>query len=87
MVKQDARTSLCWNCKFGVCTKEIVIENRFQPGERENPFSESPPSEEEIVEVKVENVKTVCFWRPQGVNEAPPILMSYVKDCNRHANH
>lgn len=51
----------------------------------ETPYGEDNEEAAELVEHTVENerIKTICFWRPEGMN-APPILVANVLQCNRH---
>jgi len=52
------------------------------------PYQDAPPSppegEGELIEhtIEHERIKTICFWRPAGI-EAPPIVVANVKDCSR----
>lgn len=50
----------------------------------EAPFREQSDEEPELLEhtVEHERVKTICFWRPAGV-QSPPILTANVQQCNR----
>jgi len=49
------------------------------------PFEESNEEpEEELLEhiIEHERVKAVCFYKPAGVENSPPILVANVKQCN-----
>ncbi|MCV0439831.1 MAG: hypothetical protein K5880_14480 [Hydrogenophaga sp.] len=39
----------------------------------------------ELIEhtVEHERIKTICYWRPAGIENSPPILVSKVDQCNR----
>ena len=43
------------------------------------------PDEPDIIEHTVEqkHVKTVCYWRPEGVEHSPPIGLSIITQCSR----
>lgn len=46
---------------------------------------EETPDEPEIIEhtVELERVKTICYWRPEGIEHSPPIGVANIKQCNR----
>lgn len=95
-MKNSAKDSLCWTCKFGICVQEFQQEQLIggmhpQPNEND-PFGINAPFEQEESEeqnivgpvINMENTKTVCFWRPATLANSPPILMTFVKSCNRY---
>ena len=88
--KPVAKDSLCWNCKFGVCIQETERERFVHPGMHapEDPFAQPEFDEEampDIIEhvISHERVKTICFWKPEGVTQSPPIIVSFVNSCSR----
>lgn len=88
----DARTSKCWTCKHGLCISENETSKLYHGGSQEQSdifdiSSEYEESEEvKIVEHTVEEtkVKAICYWRPPTIKNSPPILVAYIKQCNRH---
>jgi len=86
----DAEKSMCWTCKFGICVRETEIEKMYHPapeGEKTSDvfdFQEEPTPEiiEHIIEHK--RVKTICYWRPDNIQQSPPILIGKVEQCNRY---
>lgn len=89
--EEDAKKSLCWNCKFGICIRESEIEKMIHPAMNEEPgdiFEQSQKDEMEMVEHTIEHkqIKTICYWRPENIQQSPPILMSKVEQCNRYEN-
>lgn len=92
MSEYDVTKSKCWTCKFGVCVQENDKETFVHPGVMEendhNIFGEDdeehhhPKMEQHTVEKQ--SVKTVCFWRPEDITDSPPLLMAFVKQCNRY---
>lgn len=91
----QARNSKCWNCIYGLCIQETeqeqhaIFSGANPDGNTDTEFQlfegQSPPAMPEITEhtVEQERVKTLCFWRPKDIENAPPILISFVKDCSR----
>lgn len=91
----QAKDSKCWNCMYGLCIQEteqelMAIPNVTNPeGDTGNAFElfdgQSPPEIAGFTEhtVEQERVKTLCFWRPKDIENAPPILISFVKHCSR----
>ena len=91
MSQINAKDSKCWTCQFGICVKESDREKMTHP-----PFvSEEEPSpyglqfeDEQAPDIEhnidVERIKTICFWKPRDVSNSPPIVMSYVSECNRY---
>ena len=53
------------------------------------PYQEGGDSDDEdgpeLIEhtVEHERIKTICYWRPAGVENSPPILVSKVDQCSR----
>jgi hypothetical protein len=88
-----AEKSLCWTCKFGLCVQETERERFVHPGPQGEPDGDvfgapfNEPEGLDIVEHTIvhERVKTVCFWKPEGVTQSPPILVAVVSKCNRFA--
>ena len=86
----NAENSICWNCKFGICIKETEQERIFHTGDEEtledpyDIFNEQQKSPE-VLETTIEHerTKTICFWKPEGVEDSPPILVAKVEQCNR----
>ena len=33
--------------------------------------------------VEHEHIRSVCFWRPSTIKDAPPLLIGFIKQCNR----
>ena len=96
MSELNARESLCWNCKHGICVHENEEQKVYHKGMSlptdENPFEidEGPEFQEqsepdEIIEHDIEQarVKAICFWRPQNSASDHPIVVATVKQCNR----
>lgn len=56
----------------------IFEEMSFQEGGDED-------EGEELIEhtIEHERIKTICYWRPAGVENSPPILVSKVQQCSR----
>lgn len=85
----DAKSSKCWNCKYGICVSESEIEPVLQLGGMP-PDSESldifegtqfGENEETVIEHK--RIKAICFWKPDGLATSPPIMVAKVEQCNR----
>jgi len=51
-------------------------------GQDEMPDERNEP---ELIEHTVEHkrIKTICYWRPDGIEVTPPIGVAYVKECSR----
>lgn len=97
--KPDATKSICWNCQHGMCVQETQrnhlihggMPNFGQPeqdsmdGFNIDSFGGDEDESSEIFEyvIEEETVKTICFWRPQGIEHAPPIAVAHVDKCNR----
>jgi len=96
--KPDAKKSLCWNCKHGMCVQETQRNHlihggmpNFPPQQEDmggfniDSFGEDETEDPGIVEhvIEEETVKCICFWRPEGVEHAPPIAVAHVDECNR----
>lgn len=56
----------------------IFEEMPFQEGGNED-------DSEEIIEhtIEHERIKTICYWRPTGIENSPPILVAKVQQCSR----
>lgn len=89
----NAQQSLCWNCKHGMCIRETHQEHLLNfgmpgmpPRQDDDPF-EMPFNQEDgdalghIVEH--EHIRSVCFWRPDTIKDAPPILIGFIKECSQ----
>lgn len=87
----NAKESICWKCKHGLCISESELRSVYGPGEEkaQNIFSsetdEEPASEEDMQELIIPSskVRTICFWKPEFISVAPPIMLSLVNECNR----
>lgn len=93
--KLNAKSSLCWTCKHGLCIQEQEEEkilSGVMTGMPEDnfmdPFDASTDEEvstngvvEQIIEH--ERIKTICFWRPEQIKDSPPVLAAKVSQCNR----
>lgn len=87
----DAHQSLCWTCQFGICVRETEIQRMIHPsmgdGKPKDLFDESEETNDvEMVEHIIEHkrVKTVCYWKPDSVTRATPLLFGKVEQCNRY---
>lgn len=80
--------SKCNTCRYGLCAKEKDLQVFFQPGMVEgNPFeNESAQPGLNQVAFEVEKVRSVCFWRPVGMqhNIVSPLLFNCVTDCSKY---
>lgn len=92
-MSEHAKQSLCWTCKHGVCVKETSKELMMPMMEADAPTEVKEiwqESEEQKmpqlmpVDIERESIKAICFWRPQHIQDAPPILVANVKECNRY---
>jgi len=85
--EHQAETSLCWRCRYGMCIQEAELEPIVAPMSQEDPFG-NEDSEPHLMGhlIEHERTKTVCFWRPPAVENALPILVAFVKKCNRFEN-
>lgn len=91
MNNSDASKSKCWGCKFGLCVQESELEYIYHNGiegelEIDDPFNmEDILEKQEPLQHKIEHerIKAICYWRPEGINDTPPILVSHVSQCNR----
>jgi hypothetical protein len=88
----SAKESLCWTCKHGLCIRETELKSFYgspDQKEEENIFESAPKNEdeEEIQEVILPSTKlrTTCFWRPDSVENAPPIILSKIEECSRYS--
>jgi len=91
----DAKCSLCWKCKFGICIQEQEQEDAYlvgdgQPRQRsefeafETPYEEENEESSELIQtVEHKRVKAICYWKPEQVEVSPPILVANVKQCSR----
>jgi hypothetical protein len=96
----NAKNSLCWTCKFGICVEETETERLFHENLREildddesnslNLDIAFGSSESEqppgLIEHTIchERVKAVCFWKPADLPSGPPILVANVRQCSRY---
>ena len=84
----NAKHSMCWDCKFGICVRESEVEKMFHPAMGEGPTNvfDEQQNTPDIIEHSIEHkrVKTICFWRPKNIEQAPPILIGKVEQCNRY---
>lgn len=101
MKKPDAKKSLCWTCKFGLCVQEKEQANLAyidsEVGHTEdndeyglgidNLLGDSSPDPAELREhvVEHERVKTICFYRNDN-RDTPIVAMSHILKCNRYQN-
>lgn len=87
----NARSSKCWTCKFGVCSKETEQELVHVPAQKDDGvFQDSYGDDEPEMVLDViehERIKAVCYWRPDNIEDSPPILMSFVKECSRYKQY
>lgn len=89
----DVKQSKCWTCKYGICIKESG-EERFvhpaPPTEHDHEFEafgdkdqeQDAPMHEHVFQT--EAIKAFCFWRPTEVQNAPPMMQSFVNECSRY---
>ena len=86
--EMSVRASKCWTGQFGICSKETEQELVHVPVERTsdgyNDSYEDNEPEMMLDVIEHERVKAVCYWRPDGIEDSPPILMSFVKECSRY---
>lgn len=62
-------------------------EEHREPWELINEYEqEEDEIEADLIEhtVKQERIKTICYWRPEGIEDTPPIVTSQVQECNRY---
>ena len=95
----DAKKSLCWNCKYGMCLQETQRSHLMHGGmpnfpqeQQENidgfgmsSFGEEEQEEPGLIEhiIEEEQVRAICFWRPEHIEHAPPVSVAYVDKCNQ----
>ena len=85
-------STLCWRCKHGMTIHETEQEHVFHKG----PSNEDPEDifpmggfdeteEPDLIQhtVELQRIKTICYWRPEGVEHSPPIGVAFVKKCSR----
>lgn len=90
---EDAKRSLCWNCKHGICVKETtqeivlppMMDGRHEHEVREEWQEQSTEQSADMTPIAIEQdrVKAICFWRPAHIKDAPPILVANIQQCNR----
>ena len=94
--KIDAKSSLCWKCKYGMWVKDTEQERVFHagmtggpPDDSVSPFDicESVEDDEETMDIvehtiEHERVRAVCFWGVKNVAPSPPITVACVQNCN-----
>lgn len=81
-----AELSLCWTCRYGMCLQESELERVITPPgvvQQENPFGDEDSDHIMGHLIEHERTKTICWWRPPGVENALPILAAFVKKCSR----
>lgn len=90
-----AEESLCWTCKHGMCIRETHQEHLLglgmmrgmNPAQGEDPFAIQGEqfNQDEPVEhiVEHEHIRSVCFWRPVMIKDAPPLLIGFIKQCSK----
>ncbi len=91
-----AKSTLCWQCKYGMTIQEVEQEHVYHQNlknlSEEDDFplttfdqDEDMPQEHDIIEhtVQHQRIKTICYWRPEGVEHSPPIGVAFVKQCSR----
>lgn len=89
----NAKESICWKCKHGLCISETELRSIYGPGEEKekNIFITEDEEEEEVspeedmqeLIIPSSKVRTICFWKPESIGVAPPIMLSLVNECNR----
>jgi hypothetical protein len=91
-MNDEAKLSLCWNCKHGICIKEteqeLMMPMEAPQKEREvkeiwEAADEKPPQDMMPIAIEQDRIKAICFWRPPHIKDAPPILVANVKQCSR----
>jgi hypothetical protein len=89
-MSDEAKLSLCWNCKHGICIKETEQELMMPmeaPSQHEVKeiwqTTEEKPGGMMPIAIEQDRIKAICFWRPSHIKDAPPILVANVKQCNR----
>ena len=85
----DAHKSLCWTCKYGICVRESEIERTVHPipGEQKDIFDQPANSDEiDMIEHLIEHkrARTVCYWRPDTIQQLQPMIFGKVEQCNRY---
>lgn len=82
------KKSKCWTCQHGICVKESQVEKFLQPKDgHEQQFLDmdgNMEQQQDIIDITHTMVRAVCFWRPSGVENSPPMLFSEVEECSRY---
>ena len=85
------KNSLCNTCKFGLCLEENEIQTFVHPAIiKGNEFeSESEQPGVNQVSFPMNKVRSVCFWRPQGLQTGmiAPLVFNCVTECSRHESN
>lgn len=85
----NATQALCWSCKYGICIQEserelVMPTNEEQPQDTDETWRGSPPQQGTgPIVIEHDQIRTICFWRPEHIKDAPPIMVGNVKQCNR----
>jgi len=92
----DAKRSLCWTCKHGMCVQETESQTMLHdplpgpPPQKPDIFTqfEEPSTQDDngplLEHVTLRRIQAMCFWRPSNVSNAPPLRVSEITQCNRH---
>lgn len=78
--------SKCWTCKFGLALHDKDKQSVLHPGTtNENQFEsqEGEPTFNEI-SFMINKVRSICYWKPQGVRTLAPIIVNVVTECSRY---
>lgn len=79
--------SLCWRCKHGICIQESERELMLPMMEEDRPQESWRDTSNEINEgptlIEHNRIRAICFWKPDGIKESPPIIVGNIQKCSR----
>lgn len=91
----SASKSKCWDCKFGMCFMEVGFQSMYNKNPDDNKdifntaYSHKEDSDGEMIEetlLPITNVKTLCFWKPESIQTAHPIIVGLIEECSKYDN-
>jgi DNA topoisomerase IB len=84
MNKKEAEASKCWDCKWGMCIYEEEEDNVTAQEDEDEELSFTESQIPQQYTIKSKHISCICYWRPDGIENAPPVRVARVIDCNRY---
>lgn len=87
---RNAKSSKCWNCRYGICTQQNVAETLIMPTSpaHKEEWQETNSEEDNFLEKTVNQtgIMTICYFLPIFFkdSELPTFQASFVEECSRY---